>query len=96
MITAEQMTELHNTVSRTVQFQNGRPTNGPAGDVLDYLHALMCEMTDPEDIFQAAEDLVDAATELRDEADGVLTDYADISAANRADDKRSEWLEAAE
>lgn len=64
--------EMHKAISGTFMLGRDGPRvvydNGPAGDVLDALHSVIFAAC-AEDAANAAEDLVDAASRLRDEKD---------------------------
>ncbi len=89
MISSAQAARLQRTIHGETR---GNGDNGPLADCLDAMFAIACEETDPDDIYQAAEALVDAATRARDEADAAIMNAQAISAANRGDDLRLDLM----
>ena len=89
MITSTQAMNLQRTLRGLTR---GNGETGPLADALTCIYAIACELTDAGDIYQAAEDLVDAAMRARDEADNDIINAQALAAANRADDRRLEAL----
>lgn len=87
MITSHQASELQRTLRGETR---GNGQCGPLADCLTAIYAIACEYTDPDDIYQAAEDLVDAASRARDEADNDIINAQSIAADRRADDRYDE------